>query len=202
MTLCEICGDPFIHQEISSHLCGKCLIDRPYFEWARSVFEWGAPLSDVVHRLKYQGSEVGLRWMVRKMAESLDEMGPNVSFDYLVPVPLHTVRLIRRGFNQALLLSRGLHREKGIPLEFENLKRRRYEKPQSLGDREERLKQIRGAFAVKHPKVFEEKNVLLIDDVFTTGATLNECAKVLQKSGAKVYALTLARTLLHSKGKS
>jgi predicted amidophosphoribosyltransferase len=82
-------------------------------------------------------------------------------------------------------------------LEFENFVRCRYEKPQSKQGRGERLKQIQGAFQLRKPSFFEGKRVLLIDDVYTTGATLNEGAKVLKEAGAEVGAFTLARTLLH-----
>jgi ComF family protein len=195
-SVCTICGDPFTHEEITSHVCGRCLSDRPYFEWARSVFEWGPPLSTVIHGFKYQGKEVALRWMAREMARFLRGEKGDLPWDFLVPVPLHPFRLIRRGFNQALLLARALHREIGVPLDFQNLLRGRYERPQVAKDREERLKQIQGAFALRDPSRFEDKKVLLIDDVYTTGATLNECAKVLKTAGAQVEAFTLARTLL------
>jgi len=195
-SVCTICGDPYPHEEISIHVCGRCVRDRPFFQWARSVFEWAPPLSPVVHGFKYQGSEVALDWMADEMDRFLQKEREGLFFDFVIPVPLHPFRLIRRGFNQALLLARALHRKTQIPLDFQNLVRRHYEKPQSKQGRRERLSQIRGAFALRSPSHFENKKVLLIDDVYTTGATLNECSKVLKEAGAEVGAFTLARTLL------
>jgi len=197
-SLCTICGDPFSHSEIASHICGECLSDRPHFEWARSVFEWGPPLNQVLHAFKYQGSEVALSWFCNEMIQAMNEIATKSSFDVLVPVPLHPFRLVRRGFNQSLLLARGLAQKTGVPVDFKVLIRERHEKPQATGGREERLRQIKGSFALEKGANLEGKRVLLIDDVYTTGATLNECAKVLKRAGAKVSALTLARTLLHS----
>jgi ComF family protein len=156
-------------------------------------------LSTVVYGFKYRGNEVALSWMAKKIAGFLAEVRRGDSWDFIVPVPLHSFRLLRRGFNQALLLGRALQREISIPLDFRNLVRRRYEKPQSKQGREERLKQIKDSFAVLNPSLFKDKKLLLLDDVYTTGATLNECSKVLKKTGAEVEALTLARTLLHSR---
>jgi ComF family protein len=115
-------------------------------------------------------------------------------FDYLIPVPLHPKRLRERGFNQALLLSRALE---GIPVEKTRarlLKRVRHTHPQVRLDPEERRQNVRGAFKVEDRGMVLGKNLLIVDDVFTTGATVNECARVLKEAGAeRVSVYTLAR---------
>jgi len=117
-------------------------------------------------------------------------------FDYLIPVPLHPKRLRERGFNQALLLSKTM---KGIPpkkIKPGILKRVRHTPPQVRLNPVERRRNVRGAFALKDPEGVRGKSILLVDDVFTTGATVNECARVLKKAGAgRVSVVTLARVV-------
>ena len=114
--------------------------------------------------------------------------------DFVVPVPLHTKRLRHRGFNQALLLAYTMSEVHHIPLSYDNLFRTRPTRPQVELSGVERVKNVAGAFCLKRPQEVTGKRVLLVDDVFTTGATMNECASVLKASGAaSVIALTLAR---------
>jgi ComF family protein len=116
--------------------------------------------------------------------------------DMVMPVPLHRKRLRQRGFNQALLLAHRMSEQYGIPLVFDNLERVRPTRPQVELSGEERVKNVTGAFALRFPKKVEDKHILVIDDVFTTGATMNECAGVLKSAGAEqVTACTLARAL-------
>lgn len=196
-SICEICGDPFPHPEIKTHQCGHCLTDPPPFEQARSVFKLNPVLTSMIHSYKYRGSPVALAWMIQKLSDFLEKNFPPLPYDLILPVPLHLIRLLHRGFNQSLFLARGLSKRFSIPLEFRQLRRRRFETSQARLGREERKAQIVGNFWVKDPHVFKDRRVLLVDDVYTTGATLKECAKVLKKCGARVNAITLARTPLH-----
>jgi ComF family protein len=116
--------------------------------------------------------------------------------DVVMPVPLHASRLRERGFNQALLLAFGICETHSLRLSLDNLARVRPTRPQVGLSGEERVANVAGAFALRRPEEVAEKGALLIDDVFTTGATLNECARVLKESGAsRVLALTLARAV-------
>jgi len=116
--------------------------------------------------------------------------------DCIIPVPLHVARLRQRGFNQALILAHELSRAFSLPLSFDNLKRVRPTRPQVELTGTERIKNVAGAFALRRPDELKDRGVLLIDDVFTTGATMNECARVLKDAGAsRVTALTLARAV-------
>jgi len=118
-----------------------------------------------------------------------------VPLDMAMPVPLHKKRLRLRGFNQALLLAHGVSLRFRIPLNYDNLVRTRYTRPQVELSGRERAENVRGAFDLIRSAEVCEKKILLIDDVFTTGATMNECAKVLKDAGAgSVTVLTLART--------
>jgi ComF family protein len=124
---------------------------------------------------------------------------PDIDFtDYslIIPVPLHIKRLRERGFNQSLVLARAVEHKRQIPVNFSVLKRHKFTLTQTGSNRNERKENIKGAFEVTDKKKIDGKNIILIDDVYTTGATINECAKTLIKAGAqKVAVLTLARVL-------
>jgi ComF family protein len=116
--------------------------------------------------------------------------------DMIIPVPLHPTRLRNREYNQSLLLADRVSRARHIPLSYDNLVRIRETAPQTELSRAVRLKNLRRAFAVRRPQDVSGKQILIIDDVFTTGTTVNECAKILRKAGAsQVYVCTLARTI-------
>jgi ComF family protein len=132
------------------------------------------------------------RWMGEFMREHVDA----ASLDAVVPVPLHWRRFHYRGFNQAVALARPLARQFSLPLISRVLRRTRHTVPQVELQPEERVKNIRGAFSVRQPARIKGLRLLLVDDVFTTGATLNECARVLKAAGAaSVTAFTLTRPL-------
>lgn len=124
----------------------------------------------------------------------IDEMKQRI--DLIVPVPLHVRRLRQRGFNQAALLARELGRRLEIPVQCGALSRRIWTEPQTRLNREERLRNVKGAFAVLKPGDIGGARILLIDDVFTTGSTLCECAGALKETkAAEVHALTVSRSL-------
>lgn len=118
------------------------------------------------------------------------------TYDAIVPVPLHIKRLRERGFNQSLILARALGKKYSMDVDFSLLKRRKFTLTQTGLDKKEREKNISGAFVAVLPERIQNRNLILIDDVYTTGATINECAKTLVKAGAsQVAVLTLARVL-------
>ena len=119
-----------------------------------------------------------------------------IDVDIIIPVPLHRARLRAREFNQSLLLSDQLSHHLARPVSATNLVRIAATDPQTTLTRQARLRNLRKAFEIRRPQDLAEKRILLVDDVFTTGTTLNECAKTLQKAGTgPVFALTLARTV-------
>ena len=117
-------------------------------------------------------------------------------FDCILPVPLHIRRLRERRFNQSLILARALGRKHKLPVDFSLLKRRRFTSTQTGLDKNEREKNMKSAFEIVHPERLAGQHVILVDDVFTTGATTNECARALKKAGAgEIAVVTLARVL-------
>jgi ComF family protein len=127
------------------------------------------------------------------MAERVAVLLDLSQIDTILPVPLHRSRERERGFNQAYILAKVLSRRYGVPILKGVLGRIRPTPPQT-GKRRERMRNVRGAFQVHYPERIRGQSILLIDDVYTTGATVNECAKVLMKAGARaVWVYTLAR---------
>ncbi len=151
---------------------------------------------ELISRFKYQGATYLAEPLGMLLADLQDEYFSFSNIDILIPVPLHPRRLRERGFNQSLLLARVISRLKKIPLACHLLERVRYTPPQTQLSGSEREKNVRGAFCLRSNHFLAEKTVLLIDDVFTSGATVNECTRVLKEAGAReVQVLTLARAI-------
>lgn len=194
--LCPRCGTPFEAAEGEDHLCGDCLTtERPYTV-ARSVARYQGALLTAIHRFKYRG-KIGIGTVLgRIMADFAAEIWDMKAFERIVPVPLHRKRLRERGFNQSVILARTLSKRFGMPLDFTSLKRQSPTPPQVGLGREARAVNVQGAFTVSHPERIAGRKILLVDDVYTTGSTLEECARVLSRAGAKtVGVLTLARAV-------
>ncbi len=199
---CRGCGRPYLHDWQGDHPCGGCLLRPPAFSRARS---WGCypresdaahPLRQVIHRFKY-GRQPSLGTILgRLMAEACQPWFHGPGFDVVVPVPLHPRRLRWRGFNQSVLLGREVGRAWGIHLDPFVLIRKTETAPQSTLNLRERQPNVRGAFAIARARSVEDRRVLVVDDVYTSGATVNECARALRRGGARdVQVLTLARTV-------
>lgn len=191
---CPRCGIGFDSPSEVDHLCSECLTQERYFTRARAVCLYEGLIAEAISRYKYGGVTRLARSLSSFLAEYQDPEFPFSDFDLLLPVPLHPQRLRERGFNQSLLLARHFSRKHSISLNFIALQRSRFTHPQTQLSGSERQTNVRGAFQVKKPEMVVGKRVLLIDDVFTTGATVRECSKALLKAGAKqVDVLTLAR---------
>ncbi len=153
-------------------------------------------LRDAIHALKYRSHEAVAEPLAEIMARAFAGTGLARHADVLVPIPIHTSRLLERGFNQSELLARILARRIGVPLEPRVLRKVRKTAHQVDLPLDERGINIRNSFSVRRPERIAGKRVLLIDDVFTSGSTLNEAARVLLAAGAReVRAYTLARSL-------
>ena len=194
---CPRCGAPFASATAltysPNHLCTACRLRPPSFTRAWSLYPYEGPLQDAIRLFKYH-SKVALADSLGELMAAASRDLPAV--DAIAPVPLHASRLRAREFNQSLLLADRLSRRLGVPLSYGNLIRLRDTQPQTELTRSARLKNLRRAFSVRHPEEVDGKHLLLVDDVFTTGTTVNECAKALRKAGAAdVFVCTLARTM-------
>lgn len=200
--LCPRCGRPHLHDWQADHLCGDCLLRPPAFSMARS---WGFypkesdpshPLRQVIHRFKYGRQAFLGKPLGRLMARACPPWGRGSGTDLIIPVPLHPRRLRWRGFNQSVLLGREVARAWGIPIDPFVLTRNTETAPQSTLSLKERAPNVRGAFAIAPGRAVVRMHILLVDDIYTSGATLHECTRVLLRAGAReVRALTLARTV-------
>ena len=169
-------------------------MSNPPFTIARSLARYEKTLLDAIHHFKYNKKiEIG---------ESLGKMMTQYNYDslditdhsLLMPVPLHILRLKKRGFNQALILAKHIARKFSLPVDFTTLIRHVDTKPQVNLGKSERRRNIKGAFTVSQEEKIRGEKILLVDDVYTTGSTVRECSRVLIEKGAKkVSVLTLAR---------
>jgi ComF family protein len=192
--LCPVCGDCYPGSG-PDHRCGRCLTRAPHYDRARACAlynsERKSPLIDALHRFKY-GRDVTLAPILGGYLA--DQCPLPIDHDLLIPVPLDLQRLRWRGFNQAVSLARVLARRHGRRLDPMALQRCRVTPPQvGLGE-DDRRRNMVGAFAVRHPAAVRDRAILLVDDVMTTGATVEECAKTLRRAGARrVDVVVLAR---------
>jgi ComF family protein len=195
-SFCSVCGIPFASDQAGVHPCGECFKKRFPFASARSIGAYEGPLQEAIHQWKYEG-RVALTGLFGKwLAEGFGRYWTPSLFDLLIPVPVHKHRLRERGFNQSLLLARELSLLTGIPYKKRVLRKIRATVPQVALSGTERKKVLKGSFLVSSREEVNRKSVLLIDDVFTTGATVRECSRVLKAAGAKrVDVLTLAHAL-------
>jgi ComF family protein len=193
--LCPCCGRIYLKAAGGDHHCGACLAAPTHFTRARALFLYEEPLKEVVHRFKYQGKTACLPSFARFAQNLLRQphLAEVAGADWIIPVPLHPKRLRERGFNQALLLARAFF-PKDHRVSPDLLIRSRPTEPQTSFNGAARRTNLKNAFAVVTPQRLAGKRILLVDDVFTTGTTVNECARVLKKAGAaEVMVLTLAR---------
>jgi ComF family protein len=204
-SFCRKCGVPFgffnsehedyIEQteESDDHLCGKCVQVKFCFEKARSIAIYDGKIREIIVSFKYEGKlskgDVLVDILIANFPSDLD------NFDYVVPVPLHIVKLRQRVYNQSAILANELAKYAGVNCDLFGLRRVRETRPQiEISSEDERRSNVKGAFSVMDDHKFRGKSVLLVDDVFTTGSTSDECSKMLLNSGAyKVQVITLTR---------
>jgi len=192
--LCTSCRVPFNDSEGEDRLCGEFISSAHNFSLARSFGKYEQSLLEAIHLFKYRGKIALGEVLGKLMAEHTYGALVIGGYDLIMPIPLHPRRLKERGFNQSLILAREIARAYSIPFDFTTLRRNSYTKPQTTLKRKEREVNVKGAFEVTGTDDILEKAILLVDDVYTTGSTAKECARMLLRDGAgEVAVLTLAR---------
>jgi ComF family protein len=194
---CARCDRPFVSPLATTysprHVCQSCHECPPSYTKAWTLYPYRPPLQDAICLFKYGGKISLAEPLARLMIDRLPAL---TTIDLIIPVPLHAERLREREFNQSLLLADRIGRHLNIPVSCSALIRIAPAPPQTTLTRKERLINLRGAFAVPRPQPIAGTRILLIDDVFTTGTTVNACAKTLRKAGSgHVFVLTLGRTV-------
>jgi ComF family protein len=211
--ICYICDNPVVEGE--KHICLYCLCKLPQtgyhlhlsnpaeerfrgrFAYQRISsylhFEKGGYTQKVVHQIKYKNSEDFGIWCGQLMAEDMQASGFFAGIDLIIPVPLHKKRMKKRGYNQAEALAKGLSKRCGIPVNKDSLLKIKANVTQTKKGRYERWLNSTDTFIVAYPEMLSGKHVLLIDDVLTTGSTLEACARqILACEDVKISILTLA----------
>jgi len=189
---CHHCALPFEFDTGYGDECGACLKEPPAFDWARAAVTYDEMGRSLVLRLKHAGSTAVVPAMAQMMALALADM----PVDIIMPVPLHKRRMLLRRFNQSQLLSDALAVRLGLTSDNFSLRKKKATQSQGGLGRKARFQNVRASFEIKtgHTDMIKEKDIVLVDDVLTTGATASACAKILKKAGAKsVGIITFAR---------
>lgn len=194
---CDRCGRPFEGDITTSFVCSNCHDVKLYFTAARSAVVAKTLVLEVIHRFKYSRA----LWFEPFLAdlllrEALPALLAEKPFDAVIPVPLHPLKLREREFNQAELLARHLAGALDIPMETKIVRRTSPTLTQTRLSRDQRAANMAGAFAAADKVAIKGKRFILVDDVLTTGATTNACARALRQAGADgVHVWTVARGL-------
>jgi ComF family protein len=193
---CQQCGDPYpgLAEDSAAFTCAHCSERKWHFEWARAAYRTEGQVHEAVIGFKYRDQYYHQGRLIGWLVEAFDRHARENEWDALVPVPLYHRRRRERGFNQAREIAEGLAAKRKVQV-LECLYRYRETLSQARLDRTARWENMAGAFQMKRGFDVKGKNLLLIDDVFTTGATVNACAQVLAKAGAgRLAVLTVARS--------
>ncbi|HKJ64705.1 MAG TPA: ComF family protein [Desulfopila sp.] len=190
--LCSVCGRNFVSSQPTAHFCGKCLRRPPPYSRASAITYYEEPVRTLLHRLKYRYDTTTIGPLL-KIARSFD-ISPFESCDIIVPVPLYRHRLQDRGMNQALVLARLLFADIHSRVLPGILVKKRQTPSQTACDAAGRRRNLRGAFAVCDSLSIRDKKICLVDDIYTTGTTVAECAQtMMQANAAEIVVLTFAR---------
>lgn len=190
---CLHCGKPLISENIDGLYCTQCLSKKDPFRLCRSAIIYDDDSKKLLLDFKFadhiENKKLLTHWLYMAGKDIFNE-----GVDIIIPVPLHYSRLIKRKYNQSAILAKELSNLTHIAADFKSLKKKKYTLPQVQCSGKQRQKNVRNAFIVANPDKIKNKRIVLIDDVYTTGATMRECAKILKKAGAKsIDVLTVAK---------
>lgn len=191
---CQHCSLPLPEEIDGDVLCGRCIKSSPKYDYSHSLFRYEDDIINLVHQLKFgekisYARSIGEMLLVAFENAIVDKYGKP---DCIIPVPLHNKRLRQRGYNQSTEITRVMAKKTGMPIAYDAVVRRRVTLTQTGLKAKERQKNIRGAFSVLDVENY--RHVLIIDDVVTTGSTVNELSKELKRSGVeRVGVLSIAR---------
>lgn len=191
---CIKCGGLLGADLVPYNICLKCKNNNYYFDqaWASTVYE--GVIRECIHLLKYSHRLSIVNLFGKIMINFADKYMTMERFDYIIPIPLHRTKLREREFNQAELLALPIANKFNKRLLKDMISRIKYTTPQSELADSQRQENVRGIFRITRSESLKHKNILIIDDVFTTGSTVNECASLLKASGASIVEVfTLAR---------
>lgn len=193
---CVICGEQLNVKTDSDLICGKCIKSKYSFDRNFSVFIYNRTIAKAIYKFKFGKKTFLAEFFAKFLAKKMN----NVKIDYLIAVPIHKKRLKIRGYNQSLLLVKEVSKITNIPYISDLLSKDKNTIPQSKLKSSKRKTNLKSVFSLneKYIENIKGKNIGIIDDVFTTGSTINECAKILKKSGVnKVFGFTIVKSTLN-----
>jgi ComF family protein len=194
---CKCCGLPFQGEISVAFECANCRDERLYFRSARAAVRLSGLVQDVVHRFKYNQAAWFEPFLTDLLVRQAVPALPREQWDWIVPIPLHWMKLRSRSFNQSLRLARALSNATRIPVKTDLLRRREPTRTQTRLTRAQRAENVKRAFHFRGREALNGARIVLVDDVLTTGATANACAKLLMQNGASVVDVwTVARGVL------
>lgn len=196
---CTICSKPLLNPILSDYqndlICSECRENKKFFKKSISLALYQDEFKDIIHHFKFYNKPYLANFLGEKLFNLISLEADYQNIDVIIPVPLQKNRERQRGYNQSLLISNVIGKHLKLKVLKNNLKRKGNNPPQSNLSYKERKENIRNCFYIKDSQAIKDKKILLIDDVFTTGSTVNECARILRHAGAKeVLVATLART--------
>lgn len=188
---CEICGIPN-----TENVCIDCATNPPQYGKLRTIGNYRGALQQLIHLYKFEKRTNLVKYLVQLIITNFPNDLTLDEYDYILPIPIHKRRLRERGFNQTVLLADHISKQSNNPILTNALIREKNTSPQSSLDREARQTNIIGAFALRRSEIIRNKKILVLDDVYTTGATVREVVKVLWTADPMdIDVLTLARAL-------
>lgn len=195
--ICDICfsrliltPESLIKSEYNKKFAAKNYITdfHPIF-----IFESGNEIQHLIHSLKYKKQFRIGKYLGKLISDQLSDKLNEWKIDLIIPIPLHQLKKVERGYNQSEIIAQGISSETNIPLLKRAVRRKKFTETQTHLSASERQQNVKDAFDVKKNKLIKAKNILLVDDVITTGSTISECARVLLNAGAnKIYATSVA----------
>lgn len=193
---CIKCGKSLEGALDSREACSDCKDTNPFFDKANSVFYYNGIMKKLVHNFKYQKMTTLSKEFGNWISSFIKQDSIEEDYDLILSIPMHSARLLKREINPSHILGRNLSKKLGVPYSGKILKKIKNTPAQTGLKRNERIDNIKESFSVRKNRLphVASKNILLVDDLFTTGSTVNECAKALKENGAKnIQVITLAR---------
>lgn len=193
---CKICSFPFLYEEDDDAICGSCVAKHPSFKKLTYLMKYDQHSKKIIHRFKYQDKLEILNYLTNLMCTSLKDTKDKI--DFVAPVPMHKLKIINRGYNQSALLASKLAKKLNKEYLPDLLIKLKNSKPQMGLSKKEREKNVKNTIRINNKLIckIHNKNILLVDDVITTGSTIKECCKILQQNSCnEIYISALARRL-------
>jgi len=193
---CFICGISFSYENDEKAICGHCVAKKPAYNKSISILKYDEYSKKIIHKFKYQDNLHLLDYLVSLM----NNLGVSIisQADYIVPVPMHKYKLLKRGYNQAALLAMRIAKKNNIKYLPELLIKKKNTLAQADLKKDQRVNNIKNTIVInkKYVNLISEKKILIIDDVITTGATIDECSNIIRKyNPSSILVLSLAKSV-------